>query len=124
MYVQAVDDWELFKSTEAIFQTYTASGDTALYRTAMILRQDPERPIRVNDQRPRFGLFLVDAGHATGAPNALELHPYDELEDARRAAIDWLGTDRTVAPEAVPATVVIGIANAIRNPALLPKYAP
>jgi len=117
-----MDDWEVIKSAEAIFQTYT-SGKTGGYRTAMILRQDAERPIRVDDRCPRFGLFLVDVGRAKGDPNALELHPYDDLNDARRAAIEWLGEDRTVAPEKVPATVLMGIANVIRDPGLLRRYA-
>jgi hypothetical protein len=50
-----VDDWEVVKSADAIFQTYDISGGTAHYRTAMVVRRDPERPIRVNGQLPRFG---------------------------------------------------------------------
>lgn len=119
-----VDDWEVVKSAEAIFQTYGLSGGTAHYRTAMVLRQDPERPIRVDGQLPRFALFLVEVGRQSSSPNSLELHPYDDLSDARRAAIGWVGENRAVAPEKVPATALTGIADVIRDPGLLPKYAP
>jgi hypothetical protein len=57
-------------------------------------------------------------------PNSLELHPYDDLDDARRAAIGWVGENRPVAPEKVPATALTGIADVIRDPAVLPKYVP
>jgi len=90
----------------------------------MVLRPDPERPIRVNNQLPRFGLFLVEVGRQGRSTNSLELHPYDDLSDARRAAIGWVGENRAVAPEKVPATALTAIANVIRDPAVLPTYAP
>jgi hypothetical protein len=114
----------VLESAEAIFQTYESSGGTAHYRTAMVLRQDPERPIRVDDRLPRFGPFLAEVGRQGRRPNSLELQPYDDLDDARRAAIGWVGENRPVAPEKVPMTVSIGIASVIRDPAVLPKYAP
>ena len=90
----------------------------------MILRQSAERPIRVGERRPRFGLFLVEVGRDVGNPNSLELRPFDDLDDAKRAAVGWWEWTGPSPPRRFRATALLGIANVIRDPAVLPKYAP
>ena len=120
-----MDDWEPIKSAVAIFQTYDTSGPSALYRSALVLRQEPERPFSVDGKQPPFGLFLVEGGRDDAKqPNSLVLRGYDDLDDATAEAIRWLGTDRPVEPEAVPLTVLVGIANVMRDPDVVSRYAP
>jgi hypothetical protein len=38
--------------------------------------------------------------------------------------VRWLGVEREVAPKQVPPTVLAGVANVIRDPELIAKYAP
>ena len=59
-----------------------------------------------------------------GRPNSLELRAHDSLDQATADAIGWLGTDRRVGEGAVPQTMLAGVANVMRDPALLTKYAP
>jgi hypothetical protein len=120
-----MDDWEVLKSAEAIFQTYDTSGTTAHYRTALVLRQDDVRPIAVGDSRPPFGLFLIEVGRDNvERPNSLQLLACDTSEEAKRRAVAWLGSEREVTADKVPLTVLHGAANVMRDPALLAKYAP
>ena len=121
-----VDDWEVVKSADAILQTYdTSRMGRAAYRTALVLRQHRDRSFRLNGERPPYGLFLVEAGRDDAdQPNSVELRAHDRLEEAIQDAVQWLGVDRRVAPEAVPQTVLTGVANVMRHPALLTKYAP
>lgn len=120
-----VDDWEVVKSAEAILQMDDIFGGEAAYRTALVLRQHPDRPFELKGQRPPCGLFLVEVGRDDRAqPNSLELRAHHSLEEATKDAIDWLGTDRRVGEGAVPQTVLAGVANVMRDPALLTKYAP
>jgi hypothetical protein len=120
-----MDDWEVLKSAEAIFQTYDTSGIAARYRTALVLRQDDARPITVGESRPPFGLFLIEVGTDNVArPNSLRLLACDALDEAKRRAVAWLGSEREVNADKVPLTVLHGAANVLRDPTLLSKYAP
>lgn len=119
-----MDDWEVTKSAEAICQTFDSTGPRAHYRTALVLRQDAARPIIVEGHKPSFALFLIEVGRGSrDRPNSLELQSHEDRGDAVREAVHWLGSDRAVSADKVPATVLAGVANVMRDPAMLSKYA-
>jgi hypothetical protein len=119
-----VDEWEVLKSAEAIFQAFESSGGRASYRTALVLRQDSERPIEVAGERPTYGLFLIEVGRPGAQPNSLELRAHADLASAKSEAIQWVGAERVVQPDQVPPTALIGVANVIRDPTVLQGYRP
>ena len=119
-----MDDWEVIKSAETVLQTYEASPRGARHRTALVLRQDPERPVKIDGRYPPYALFLVEVASWGEQPNSLLVQPHEELGAAVDAAADWLGERRVVSVESVPPTALIGVANVVRDPSLLPQYAP